>query len=221
MSRSAIRPNWTAALSDLVQSVREQKFEGLIAKRLDSRYEPGARSGAWLKMRVNQGQEFVIGGYTPGPHTFRRFDLRLLRRQEAALCGSHAERIHAVFASTDLQTLSRAGNGRLPIRQSPGNAQRALGRRAHRRQDERVPLAKAPPRRAVRVRRMDAGRPSPAFTLCRVPGGQEPTGSSKRAEAWNESTGKMPGWLPAQTRQHMPELTAIPAPLWRSVGFSP
>ena len=36
-----------------------------MAKRRDSKYEPGERSGAWLKMRVNQGQEFVIGGYTP------------------------------------------------------------------------------------------------------------------------------------------------------------
>jgi DNA ligase D-like protein (predicted ligase) len=63
-------PELDGSLADLVQSVREQKFEGLIAKRLDSRYESGERSGAWLKMRVNQGQEFVIGGYTPGPTHF-------------------------------------------------------------------------------------------------------------------------------------------------------
>ncbi len=31
-------------------------------------YEPGKRSGAWIKHRVNLGQEFVIGGFTPGPH---------------------------------------------------------------------------------------------------------------------------------------------------------
>jgi bifunctional non-homologous end joining protein LigD len=35
-----------------------------VAKRLGSRDEPGKRSGAWQKMRLNQGQEFVIGGYT-------------------------------------------------------------------------------------------------------------------------------------------------------------
>ncbi len=56
-----------ATLSDLIQSVRDQHFEGLVAKRKDSQYESGLRSGAWLKMRVNRGQEFVIGGYTPGP----------------------------------------------------------------------------------------------------------------------------------------------------------
>jgi DNA ligase D-like protein (predicted ligase) len=55
-----------APLPTLVESVKADGLEGLVAKRLDSRYEPGLRSGAWLKMRVNRGQEFVIGGYTIG-----------------------------------------------------------------------------------------------------------------------------------------------------------
>jgi DNA ligase D-like protein (predicted ligase) len=55
-----------APLTDLVASVKAQGFEGLVAKRLNSKYEPGIRSGAWQKMRVNRGQEFVIGGYTRG-----------------------------------------------------------------------------------------------------------------------------------------------------------
>ena len=59
-----------AALPVLVESVKAQGLEGLVAKRLDSRYEPGLRSGAWQKMRVNRGQEFVIGGYTIGTKTF-------------------------------------------------------------------------------------------------------------------------------------------------------
>jgi bifunctional non-homologous end joining protein LigD len=63
-------PVLDATLPDLIAAVRAQGLEGLVAKRLDSRYEPGQRSGAWQKMRVNRGQEFVIGGYTPGPHTF-------------------------------------------------------------------------------------------------------------------------------------------------------
>jgi bifunctional non-homologous end joining protein LigD len=59
-----------ASLRDLVHSVKAQGLEGLVAKRRDSRYEPGLRSGAWMKMRINQGQEFVIGGYTFGTKTF-------------------------------------------------------------------------------------------------------------------------------------------------------
>jgi len=59
-----------ASLKVLIASVKDQGLEGLVAKRRDSRYEPGLRSGAWMKMRVNRGQEFVIGGYTVGTKTF-------------------------------------------------------------------------------------------------------------------------------------------------------
>jgi len=53
-------------LSDLIQSVKKLRLEGLVAKRRDSRYEAGLRTRAWWKMRVTAGQEFVIGGYTLG-----------------------------------------------------------------------------------------------------------------------------------------------------------
>lgn len=59
-----------ASLRDLIHAVKTQGFEGLVAKRRNSRYEPGQRSGAWMKMRINRGQEFVIGGYTIGTKTF-------------------------------------------------------------------------------------------------------------------------------------------------------
>ena len=59
-----------AALPVLVQSVKAQGFEGLVAKRRNSVYEPGLRTGAWMKMRVNRGQQFVIGAYTRGTKTF-------------------------------------------------------------------------------------------------------------------------------------------------------
>jgi bifunctional non-homologous end joining protein LigD len=63
-------PELKASLADLIQSARAQRLEGLVAKRRDSVYEPGIRSGAWQKMRLNQGQELVIGGYTPTPKNF-------------------------------------------------------------------------------------------------------------------------------------------------------
>ena len=63
-------PELVAGLPDLIDSVRAQGLEGLVAKRLDSPYEPGQRSGAWQKMRLNQGQEFVIAGYTLSAKNF-------------------------------------------------------------------------------------------------------------------------------------------------------
>jgi ATP-dependent DNA ligase len=57
-----------ASADQMLRAVREQRLEGVVGKRNDSVYEPGKRSGAWIKHRVNLGQEFVVGGFTPGPH---------------------------------------------------------------------------------------------------------------------------------------------------------
>ena len=44
----------------------------MVAKRKDSVYETGRRSGAWVKFKITKSQEFVIGGYTP-PEGSRKF----------------------------------------------------------------------------------------------------------------------------------------------------
>lgn len=51
--------------AEFVETVRAQGLEGVVAKRRASSYRSGDRSGDWLKLRLNQGQEFVIGGYMP------------------------------------------------------------------------------------------------------------------------------------------------------------
>ena len=48
----------------LLAEARARGWEGVIAKRKDAPYEPGRRSRAWLKLKVEQRQEFVVGGYT-------------------------------------------------------------------------------------------------------------------------------------------------------------
>jgi bifunctional non-homologous end joining protein LigD len=63
-------PELEASLSDLIYSVKANGLEGLVAKRRDSHYEPGLRSGAWQKMRINRAQPFVIAGYIPAPKGF-------------------------------------------------------------------------------------------------------------------------------------------------------
>ena len=50
----------------LLAATREHGLEGIVAKRLDSRYEPGARSGAWRKLRNRNRQELAICGWMPG-----------------------------------------------------------------------------------------------------------------------------------------------------------
>jgi bifunctional non-homologous end joining protein LigD len=47
----------------LLEASRRQGLEGVVAKRLDSRYEPGRRGPAWIKVKHSRRQEFVIGGW--------------------------------------------------------------------------------------------------------------------------------------------------------------
>jgi bifunctional non-homologous end joining protein LigD len=50
-----------ATASEVTEAVKAQGLEGVIAKRRDSLYESGRRSGAWVKMRVNKSRELVVG----------------------------------------------------------------------------------------------------------------------------------------------------------------
>jgi ATP-dependent DNA ligase len=59
-----------AEATELLAAVREQQFEGIVRKRTDSPYEPQKCSGAWIKYRINRGQEFATGGYFLGRHGF-------------------------------------------------------------------------------------------------------------------------------------------------------
>jgi len=50
----------------LLRTSREQGLEGVVCKRLDSRYLSGRRSDAWLKIKHERAQEVVVGGWRPG-----------------------------------------------------------------------------------------------------------------------------------------------------------
>ncbi len=56
----------------LLGEVKRRGLEGIIGKQRNSVYEPGRRSGAWIKLKCVSEQEFVIGGYTP-PQGSRKY----------------------------------------------------------------------------------------------------------------------------------------------------
>jgi bifunctional non-homologous end joining protein LigD len=60
----------TRSAAQMLKFVKLHGLEGVIGKRSDGVYEPGRRTGSWCKHRLNLGQEFVVGGYTPGNHGF-------------------------------------------------------------------------------------------------------------------------------------------------------
>jgi DNA ligase D-like protein (predicted ligase) len=99
--RSVIKPAKHVALSEvsnqtateMLKFVRSHGLEGIIAKRSDSVYQPGQRTGAWSKLRINLGQEFVIGGYVPGTHGFDSLVIGFYRGKDL----HYAARVRAGF----------------------------------------------------------------------------------------------------------------------------
>ncbi|MBO1269308.1 ATP-dependent DNA ligase [Arthrobacter cavernae] len=53
-------------LDDILASAAELGLEGVMAKRADSRYLAGKRSRSWMKLKLEQSQEVVVGGWRPG-----------------------------------------------------------------------------------------------------------------------------------------------------------
>ncbi len=62
----------------LLPEIRRRGLEGLIGKQRDSVYETGRRSGAWVKLKCVNEQEFVIGGYTPPAGARKHFGALLV-----------------------------------------------------------------------------------------------------------------------------------------------
>ena len=114
-----------ATLPVLIESVKSHGLEGLVAKQRDGRYEPGLRSGVWMKMRVDRGQEFVIGGYTRGTTTF-----------DALVFG--------YYAGKDLIYVSRTRNGFTPASRA------ALFRKFKGLEIDRCPFANLPEEKSGR-----------------------------------------------------------------------
>jgi bifunctional non-homologous end joining protein LigD len=93
---------------DVLEATAEQKLEGIVAKRLDSPYEPGARTSAWIKIKNVGRQELVIGGWLPG-------EGRRERRIGALLVGVHdpdgdlryAGRVGTGFTDAELDRLGK------------------------------------------------------------------------------------------------------------------
>jgi bifunctional non-homologous end joining protein LigD len=57
---------FTGQAGELLEASAAQRLEGIVLKRLDSRYSPGKRNGSWLKVKNLGRQEFVVGGWQEG-----------------------------------------------------------------------------------------------------------------------------------------------------------
>jgi bifunctional non-homologous end joining protein LigD len=63
---------------DFFETAKQMGLEGIIAKKAESRYYPGNRTKEWLKIKANQRQEMVIGGFTKNEDSRKLFSALLL-----------------------------------------------------------------------------------------------------------------------------------------------
>ncbi len=85
----------------VIQAIADVGLEGVVAKRRDSRYEPGKRSGAWQKFKVQLRQEFVIGGYKPESRNFQSIVVGYYESKKLRF----AARVRAGFTSAQRASL--------------------------------------------------------------------------------------------------------------------
>ncbi|GAC1320448.1 MAG: DNA ligase D [Thermoleophilaceae bacterium] len=113
----------------LLEASAAQGLEGVVAKRLDSGYEPGARNGAWIKIKNKRSAQLVIGGWLPG-------EGRRRNRIGALLVGYHAPdgalryggRVGSGFSDSELRLLGeRLGPLERPSSPFDGDAKISRG----------------------------------------------------------------------------------------------
>jgi bifunctional non-homologous end joining protein LigD len=80
----------------LYDAAKQQRYEGVIAKKPDSRYEPGRRTSQWLKIKTHSRQEFVIAGYTKG---------------QGRRAGSFGSLVLGTYESGELRYVGNVGTG--------------------------------------------------------------------------------------------------------------
>ena len=137
LDRLRISEQFEVSASDMLSAVRAQKLEGVVAKRKDSVYQAGQRTGARSKYRVNRSQELVIGGYIPGPHGLDSLIVGYYRGDDLM----YVARVRNGFVPTPPPGVRANPRPRLTqdaFREPAGEGALALGRRSHRRKDEAV-----------------------------------------------------------------------------------
>ena len=135
-----LSPLLRAPSEQVLDAVRKLGLEGVVGKRINSLYEPGERSGNWIKHRTNREQEFVIGGYIPGAHGFDSLLVGVYENKETPLCGEGEKRLCAQTSRRNLSHSEEADSCAMPLHKSAREKGVAVGRVAHGRENGAMPL---------------------------------------------------------------------------------
>ena len=164
-----VPPGFDGHGADVLAASRENQLEGVVAKRADSTYRPGARSPDWRKVKHVRMQEVVVAGWRTG-HGRREGGIGSLhprragRRRDLEFAGG----VGTGFTGRDARRPGRAGWLRWHRRDLPVRRAAATGgaREAH--WVEPVLVGE------VLFTRVDLRRPAAAPLLARAPPGQAP-----------------------------------------------
>jgi DNA ligase D-like protein (predicted ligase) len=133
-----------APSGQIIEAVRQLGLEGVVGKQIDSVYEPGQRSGAWIKHRTNKEQEFVVGGYIPGSQGFYALLVGVYENKRLMFVAKVKNGFLPSIRSKTLRALETLKT-RVSVRKSPRGKSLPLGRGINRGKDERVSLGHTEP----------------------------------------------------------------------------
>jgi ATP-dependent DNA ligase len=83
-----VSESFSTSAAQTIAVAREHQLEGVVVKRINSRYESGRRSGAWQKLCLTQAQEFVVGGFMPATHGVEASLIGFYKGRELQFCAS-------------------------------------------------------------------------------------------------------------------------------------
>ena len=152
--------SFTKNIGELLSRVRGLGLEGLIGKRTKSRYEAGKRTGAWIKIKLHEEQELVIGGYTKPEGSRKYFGALLVGFYEGKNL-KFASRVGTGFSEKLLRLLfddvQKIRVESCPFSNLPAPGRNRWDQGANRRRNEALPLGKTVYGLPSQIHGMDPG----------------------------------------------------------------
>jgi bifunctional non-homologous end joining protein LigD len=129
--------------AQMLSFVRSHGLEGVVAKKADSVYQAGLRTGLWTKTRINLSQEFVIGGYIPSHLGIDSIVVGLYKGKDL----HYAARVRAAFVPAlrrqVFDAIKHLKTAKCPFVNLPDKEPGRWGRGFHGRENEGVRVAQA------------------------------------------------------------------------------
>lgn len=88
-----VSPHYVGQGPQMLRAAEQNHLEGIIAKRLDSPYQPGRRSPEWIKLKIVQEEEFIIGGWTGEKNSADGLGSILVGYYDASCSGRRTSRL--------------------------------------------------------------------------------------------------------------------------------